>query len=197
MALPGEKKPKTIASLVVSDTALSVSAFVIRNPDENHAEVYRFLLRRNLRLPGLAYSVDKGDVRHRPDAGCRRRRRLPRQCLLGVVLTACDEPFNEPARHGLPVLHAQGVEWRPRAVREPAQLEAFRGILAGLGRPRIRDRRPPGPRRPRWLGWRHDRTHAHPAAPRRVRMEPEEPVHGVGRRRPHRQAAPRPRAVVS
>ena len=50
VALPGEKKLKTIASLVVSDTALSVSAFVIRNPDENHAEVYRFLLRRNLRL---------------------------------------------------------------------------------------------------------------------------------------------------
>ena len=63
VSLPGERKLKTVASLVVSDTALSVSAFVIRNPDENHEEFYRFLLGRNLRLPGLAYAVDRaGDV---------------------------------------------------------------------------------------------------------------------------------------
>ena len=92
--LPGERKLKTVASLVVSDTALSVSAFVIRNPDENHEEFYRFLLGRNLRLPGLAYAVDRaGDVyvtgrmpASGVDAGSLDQ-------LLGVVLTAADEPF--------------------------------------------------------------------------------------------------------
>ena len=82
-SLPGEKKLKTVASLVVSDTGLSVSAFVIRNPDENHEEVYRFLLRRNLRLPGLAYAVDKaGDVyvTGRLPAGRRRRRHPSTSC---------------------------------------------------------------------------------------------------------------------
>ncbi len=53
VVLPGEKKLKTVVSLVVSASALSMSAFVIRNPDENHHQVYRFLLRRNLRMPGL------------------------------------------------------------------------------------------------------------------------------------------------
>jgi hypothetical protein len=110
VALPGEKKLKTIASLVVSDTALSVSAFVIRNPDENHAEVYRFLLRRNLRLPGLAYSVDKaGDVfvtGRMPAAGVDVD---SLDQLLGVVLDGVRRAVQRAARHGLPVLHAQGV----------------------------------------------------------------------------------------
>ena len=36
---------------------------VIRNPDENHEAFYRYLLRKNLKLPGLAYGIDRsGDV---------------------------------------------------------------------------------------------------------------------------------------
>ena len=58
VTLPGEKKLRTVASLVAGERELSVSAFVIRNPDEDHERFYRYLLRRNLRLPGLAYSVD-------------------------------------------------------------------------------------------------------------------------------------------
>src|SRR5690606_19173058 len=54
LTLPGEKKLKTVVSLVVGEQALSVSAFVIRNADENHTEFYRYLLQRNLRLPLLA-----------------------------------------------------------------------------------------------------------------------------------------------
>jgi hypothetical protein len=65
-----------VASLLVATVHTSVSAFVIRNPDENHAEVYRWLLRRNLRMPLLAYAVDaSGDVYVRgqvPTAGGRR-----------------------------------------------------------------------------------------------------------------------------
>src|SRR5690606_110616 len=63
VTLPGEKKLKTVASLVVGEQALSVSAFVIRNADENHGRFYQFLLRRNLRMRLLAYSIDtSGDV---------------------------------------------------------------------------------------------------------------------------------------
>ena len=54
VTLPGDKKLKTLCSLVVGDQSLSISAFVVRNPDENHQAVYAYLLRRNLRLPGLA-----------------------------------------------------------------------------------------------------------------------------------------------
>ncbi|HSF98953.1 MAG TPA: YbjN domain-containing protein [Ornithinibacter sp.] len=136
VALPGEKKLKTIASLVVSDTALSVSAFVIRNPDENHADVYRFLLRRNLRLPGLAYAVDRaGDVfvtGRMPAAGVDAD---SLDQLLGVVLTACDEPFNELLVMGFLSSMRKEWEWRVSRGESLRNLEAFRGILARPGDP--------------------------------------------------------------
>ena len=136
VSLPGEKKLKTVASLVVSDTALSVSAFVIRNPDENHDEVYRFLLRRNLRLPGLAYAVDKsGDVfvtGRVPAAGVDAE---TLDQLLGVVLTAADEPFNELLVMGFLTSMRKEWEWRVSRGESLRNLEAFRTILARPGDP--------------------------------------------------------------
>ena len=136
VTLPGEKKLKTVASVVVSDTALSVSAFVIRNPDENHTEVYRFLLRRNLRLPGLAYAVDKsGDVfvtGRVPAAGVDAE---TLDQLLGVVLTAADEPFNELLVMGFLSSMRKEWEWRVSRGESLRNLEAFRTILARPGDP--------------------------------------------------------------
>ena len=136
VTLPGEKKLKTVASVVVSDTALSVSAFVIRNPDENHDEVYRFLLRRNLRLPGLAYAVDKaGDVfvtGRVPAAGVDAE---TLDQLLGVVLTAADEPFNELLVMGFLSSMRKEWEWRVSRGESLRNLEAFRHILARPGDP--------------------------------------------------------------
>ncbi len=136
VSLPGDKKLKTVASVVVSDAALSVSAFVIRNPDENHDEVYRFLLRRNLRLPGLAYAVDKaGDVYvtgRVPAAGVDAE---VLDQLLGVVLTAADEPFNELLVMGFLSSMRKEWEWRVSRGESLRNLEAFRSILARPGDP--------------------------------------------------------------
>ena len=136
VSLPGEKKLKTVASVVVSDTGVSVSAFVIRNPDENHDEVYRFLLRRNLRLPGLAYAVDKaGDVYltgRLPAAGVDAE---VLDQLLGVVLTAADEPFNELLVMGFLSSMRKEWEWRVSRGESLRNLEAFRSILARPGDP--------------------------------------------------------------
>ncbi len=136
VSLPGEKKLKTVASVVVSDTTLSVSAFVIRNPDENHDEVYRFLLRRNLRLPGLAYAVDKaGDVYvtgRLPAAGVDAD---VLDQLFGVVLTAADEPFNELLVMGFLSSMRKEWEWRVSRGEGLRNLEAFRAILARPGDP--------------------------------------------------------------
>ena len=148
MALPGDKKLKTVASLVVSDTALS--AFVIRNPDENHDEVYRFLLRRNLRLPGLAYAVDKsGDVYvtgRLPAAGVDAD---TLDQLLGVVLTAADEPFNELLVMGFLSSMRKEWEWRVSRGESLRNLEAFRAITPGRATPipRSNPAWPPRPRR--------------------------------------------------
>ena len=132
VTLPGERKLRTVCSLVVAGDAVSVQAFVIRNPDENHAEFYRFLLRRNLRMPGTAYAIDaSGDVYltgRLPVAAID----LPAvDRLLGTVLTACDEPFNELLVIGF--LTSMKAEWRWRISRgeSTANLEAFRHLLEG------------------------------------------------------------------
>jgi hypothetical protein len=136
VTLPGEKKLKTVASLVAGDDTLSVSAFVIRNPDENHETFYRYLLRKNLRLPGLAYAVDtSGDVYVTG--------RLPAAAvdaayvdqLMGVLLEAADTHFNELLAIGFLASMRKEWEWRVSRGESLRNLEAFRSILQRDGDP--------------------------------------------------------------
>src|ERR1700743_1620323 len=63
VTLPGVKKLATNCWLIAGRHALVVEAFVCRRPDEAHENVYRFLLRRNAKLYGVAYTVDEaGDI---------------------------------------------------------------------------------------------------------------------------------------
>lgn len=130
VTLPGEKKLRTVVSLVAGERDLSVSAFVIRNPDENHEEFYRTLLRRNLRLPGLAYAVDgSGDVYvtgRVPAAGVDAD---TLDQLLGVVLEAADSPFNELLVIGFLTSMQKEWDWRISRGESLRNLEAFRHLL--------------------------------------------------------------------
>ncbi len=130
VTLPGEKKLSTLCSLVIGDKSLSISAFVVRNPDENHEAVYGYLLRRNLRLPGLAYAIDRsGDVYVTG--------RVPLQGvsadyldqILGVILEASDGAFNELLAMGF--LESMKKEWAWRSSRGEStrNLDAFRHLL--------------------------------------------------------------------
>jgi len=134
VTLPGDKKLRTVCSLVVTEQSLSVSAFVVRNPDENHEAVYRYLLRRNLRLPGLAYAIDKtGDVYvtgRVPLAGVDA---AYLDQLLGVVLDAADGAFNELLALGF--LESMKKEWAWRVSRGEStrNLQAFAHLLEPSG----------------------------------------------------------------
>lgn len=136
VTLPGEKKLKTVVSLVAGADALSVSAFVIRNPDEAHEAFYRYLLRKNLRLPGLAYSIDgSGDVYvtgRLPAAGVD-----PAYLdqLLGVLLEAADAHFNELLALGFISSMRKEWDWRVSRGESLRNLEAFRAILQRDGDP--------------------------------------------------------------
>ena len=130
LTLPGEQKLKTVVSLVAGADALSVSAFVIRNPDENHETFYRYLLRKNLRLPGLAYAVDKaGDVYvtgRVPAAGVDA---AYLDQVLGVVLEAADAHFNELLAIGFLTSMQKEWDWRVSRGESLRNLEAFRHLL--------------------------------------------------------------------
>lgn len=131
VTLPGERKQRTVVSLIVRRRVVRVRAFVIRNPDENHRGVYTFLLRRNLRLPGLAYAVDaSGDVYVAGQLPVTDLDMAVLDDLLGAVLSATDEPFNELLALGF--MSAMRTEWAWRTARgeSTANLEAFRHLLA-------------------------------------------------------------------
>ncbi len=127
--LPGDKKLRTTVSIVVGAHSVSINAFVARHPDENFADVYGWLLERNARMFGVAYSLDHlGDIYL---VG-----RLPLACIsaqvldqvLGQVLVAADGDFNTILQKGFG--SAITAEWRWRLSRGEStrNLEAFRSL---------------------------------------------------------------------
>ena len=130
VTLPGEQKLKTVCSVVIGDQSLSISAFVMRNPDENHAAVYAYLLRRNLRLPGLAYGIDKsGDVFVTGRVPLEAANAAYLDQIFGVILDAADGAFNELLAMGF--LSSMKKEWAWRISRGEStrNLDAFRHLL--------------------------------------------------------------------
>lgn len=128
--LPGERKLSTPCQLRVGDHALAVHAFVCRNPDENHEEVYRWLLGRNLRLYGVAFGIDSnGDIflDGRISLAAVTAAELDR--LLGAVLTYADESFNTILELGFATSIRKEWDWRRKRGESTRNLEAFRGWL--------------------------------------------------------------------
>lgn len=134
VVLPGEKKLRTVVSLLVGAREVSASAFVVRNPDENHEEFYRYLLRRNLRMSsvGLSYAIDtSGDVyvvgRIAPEALTEETLDI----LFGAILEAADSPFNELLVLGFFSSMQREWAWRVSRGESLRNLEAFRHLLEG------------------------------------------------------------------
>lgn len=131
VTLPGEKKLKTVVSLVVGDRTLKAMAFVVRNPDENHAAVYRMLLRRTLDLPGLAYAIDdSGDVYLTGRTPVRGVTDTWFDEAMGAVLQASDGIFNEVLAKGFLTAMQTEWDWRTSRGESTRNLEAFRHLLA-------------------------------------------------------------------
>jgi len=130
VTLPGERKLKTVVSLVLGETALTATAFVIRHPDENETEFYRYLLRRNLRRPGVAYAVDEhGDVFVVTRAPVAAVDAPYLDTLMGTVLEASDEIFNELLVLGFRTSMQKEWDWRISRGESTRNLEAFRHLL--------------------------------------------------------------------
>jgi len=132
--LPGQQKLATPCQLVVGDHALAIHAFVCRNPDENHEEVYRWLLARNLRLYGVAFGVDRngdiyldGRIAHAAVTADEVDR------LLGSVLACADESFDVLLRLGFASAIRKEYAWRVSRGQSTRNLDAFRGWLSQDG----------------------------------------------------------------
>jgi len=124
--LPGTHKLFTNVWLVVGQHALLVEAFVCRQPDENHEDFYRFLLRRNARSYAVAFALDKaGDVYlvgRLPLSGI-----TPDEVdrILGAVLQYADESFDPLLEIGFVSSIRREWAWRAKNGESTANLAAF------------------------------------------------------------------------
>jgi Putative bacterial sensory transduction regulator len=124
--LEGEHKLATMTWLIVGTHSLHVEAFFCRQPDENHARFYRFLLERNGRTFGVHFALDPvGDVylvgkvpllAVTPDEIDR---------LLGSVLTYADENFDTALEIGFESSIRKEWQWRAKRGESLANLRAF------------------------------------------------------------------------
>ncbi|WP_414635444.1 YbjN domain-containing protein [Actinophytocola sp.] len=130
VTLPGTKKLQTNCWLIVGRHGLLVEAFVCRRPDEAHAEVYRFLLRRNAKLYGVGYTLDKmGDIYLIGRVGLDRVSADELDRLLGQVLEAADGDFNTLLELGFAGSIRREWAWRTDRGESLANLAAFAHLI--------------------------------------------------------------------
>jgi len=124
--LEGQRKLATMTWLIVGVHSLHVEAFFCRQPDENHARFYRFLLERNGRMYGVHFAVDRqGDVylTGRLPLAAVSAEEIDR--VLGCVLSYSDENFNAALAIGFESSIRREWAWRIKRGESTANLTAF------------------------------------------------------------------------
>ena len=121
---------------MVGRYSVTVNAFVVRHPDENHEEFMRWLLRQNAKHPGLAFGIDPLDDVYLVA-------RLPLDAvtpetvdaLLGQVLQTADSAFNTLLELGFAASIVREWQWRVSRGESLANLQAFTHLVEGSSNP--------------------------------------------------------------
>jgi len=124
--LEGQHKLATMTWLIVEAHSLHVEAFFCRQPDENHAEFYRFLLERGSRMFGVHFALDQvGDVHlvGRLPLAAVTPAEIDR--LLGCVLSYSDDNFDQALMIGFASSIRREWDWRVKRGESLANLQAF------------------------------------------------------------------------
>jgi hypothetical protein len=130
VTLPGTARLQTPTWLILTDHALLVGAFVCRQPDEDHREVYQFLLRRNTRLYGVHYALDKvGDIHLVGRIGRHAITADELDRVLGQILEAADGDFNTLLKLGFASSIRREWAWRVDRGESLANLKAFEDLI--------------------------------------------------------------------
>ncbi len=124
--LEGQHKLVTMTWLITDTHSLHVEAFFCRQPDENHAEFYRFLLERGSRMFGIHFALDPvGDVHlvGRLPLATITADEIDR--LLGCVLSYSDDNFDQALMIGFASSIRREYAWRVKRGESLANLRAF------------------------------------------------------------------------
>ena len=130
ITLPGEKKLETHVAFIVGDYSLTVSAFVIRKPDENCAQVHQWCLEKNSKAQGVAFAINQvGDiflVGQLPLAALSERE-IDR--ILGAILQSSDSSFNPLLEMGFSSAIRREWAWRVSRGESLANLAEFAHLI--------------------------------------------------------------------
>ena len=128
--LPGERKLTTNTLMSIGEHSVRVEAFVCRQPDENHEAVYRFLLKRNRRFYGVAYTLDKiGDIYLIGRMALESVTADEIDRVLGQVLEAVDTDFNTLLELGFASSIRKEWAWRVARGESLKNLHSFRHLI--------------------------------------------------------------------
>lgn len=126
ITLPGERKLQTNMSLTVGSHAITINAFVSRNPEENHEAVYRWLLERNRRMYAVAFAIDHlGDIYLTGRLPLNSITAAELDRVLGSVLEYSDGAFNTILELGFAASIKREWAWRISRGESTANLAAF------------------------------------------------------------------------
>jgi Putative bacterial sensory transduction regulator len=130
VTLPGTHKLKTVCNLIAGEHALRIEAFVMRQPDENREQLWAWLLRRNARMYGVAFSIDaNGDVYLTGRVSLTGLDEDELDRLLGAVLTYADESFDTMLEIGFGESIRREWAWRVKRGESLANLQAFKHLV--------------------------------------------------------------------
>jgi hypothetical protein len=132
VALPGERRLITNLILTVGLHGVRVEAFLCRKPEENFEGVYRFMLRRNRKLYGLAYTLDNlGDIYliGRMSLHSVTPDELDR--IFGQVVDVVDRDFNTLLELGFRTSIQKEWDWRVKRGESLKNLRAFAHLIEG------------------------------------------------------------------
>ena len=128
--LPGERKLQANTILSIGEHSVRVEAFVCRRPDENHEGVYRFLLKRNRRLYGVASTLDNlGDIYLVGRMALEAVTADEIDRILGQVLESVDNDFNTLLELGFKSSIQKEWAWRVSRGESLKNLEAFEHLI--------------------------------------------------------------------
>lgn len=124
--LPGTRRLKTACWLTIGEHAVSIEAFVMRKPDENAEQVYRYLLEHNARMYAVAWSLDdSGDVYLTGKLSLAAVTPEEVDRVLGAVLEYADGSFNGLLQLGFGSSIRREWAWRVKNNESLANLAAF------------------------------------------------------------------------
>ena len=131
ITLPGEKKLETHCALILGDHSLTISAFVIRKPDDNAATVHEWLLRKNSSMYSVAFAINElGDIYlvGRLPLAAVTEQEIDR--VIGAVLQYSDSSFDALLEMGFADAIRREWAWRVSRGESLANLAAFEHLIS-------------------------------------------------------------------